>query len=72
MAVATFLNSFDFTGKVILPFCTNEGSGMGSSVKDLKKNVPGAEIRDGMPINGSRAADSKDAAMKWLRANGLI
>lgn len=31
MAVATFLESYDFSGKTILPLCTNEGSGMGSS-----------------------------------------
>ena len=31
MAVVTFLEAFDFTGKTVLPLCTNEGSGMGSS-----------------------------------------
>ena len=34
MAVATFLESFDFSEKIILPLCTNEGSGMGSSETD--------------------------------------
>ena len=37
MAVYTFLDRYDFTGKTILPLCTNEGSGMGSSEGNIKK-----------------------------------
>ena len=40
MVVYTFLESYDFTGKTIIPFCTNEGSGMGSSVRFIKKLCP--------------------------------
>ena len=72
MAVATFLDKYDFTGKKILPLCTNEGSGMGSSVRDLKKQVSGAEFADGLSITGSQAAESKPKVEKWLKANGLI
>ena len=36
MAMFTFLERYDLTGKRILPFCTNEGSGMGESERDLK------------------------------------
>jgi len=45
MAVFTFLEHFDFTGKTILPLCTNEGSGMGSSERDIRKACPGADVR---------------------------
>ena len=72
MAVVTFLEKFDFTGKTILPFCTNEGSGMGSSESDIKKYAKGADVKDGLSINGSRAADSKPALEKWLKANGIV
>lgn len=72
MAVVTFLDRFDFAGKTILPFCTNEGSGMGSSERDLKKYAPGAEIKKGLSITGSRASDSTGAVEKWLKANGTI
>ena len=44
MAVFTFLDAFDFTGKTIVPFCTNEGSGMGTSEKDIRKECPGANV----------------------------
>ena len=70
MAVATFLEAYDFTGKTILPFCTNEGSGMGSSEKDIRKYAKGAEVKRGLSINGSRAASSGDLVKKWLSESG--
>ena len=72
MAVFTFLEAFDFTGKTILPLCTNEGSGMGGSERDIKKTCPGAVVKNGLPITGSQAADAKASVQKWLTANGLL
>ena len=72
MAVVTFLEAFDFTGKTILPLCTNEGSGMGSSERDIKKYTPGAELKRGLSITGSQAVNAKGSLKKWLSANGLI
>ena len=72
MAVFTFLEAFDFTGKTILPLCTNEGSGMGGSERDIKKACPGATVKAGLSITGSQAADSKASVQKWLSANGLL
>ena len=72
MAVYTFLEAFDFTGKTILPLCTNEGSGMGSSEREIKKICTGATLKNGLPITGSNAESSKPKVEKWLKANGLI
>ena len=72
MAVFTFLEAFDFTGKTILPLCTNEGSGMGSSERDIKKTCPGAAVRAGLAITGSQAANAKTSVRKWLSVNGLL
>ena len=72
MAVYTFLESFDFSGKTILPLCTNEGSGMGSSEREIKKTCPDAAVKKGLPITGSAAAGSKSSVERWLKANGLI
>ena len=72
MAVFSFLEAFDFTGKTILPLCTNEGSGMGCSERDIKKTCPGADVKKGLPITGSQAANSKTSVQKWLSANGLL
>ena len=72
MAVFTFLEAFDFSGKTILPLCTNEGSGMVGSVRDVKTACPGAVVKSGLSITGSSAADSADAVKRWLSANGLL
>ena len=72
MAVVTFLERFDFSGKTILPLCTNEGSGMGGSERDIKRTCPGAEVKKGLSITGSQAANSKGSVQKWLSANGLM
>ncbi len=72
MAVFTFLEAFDFTGKTILPLCTNEGSGMGGSERDIKKTCPGADVKNGLSVTSSEAANSKTGVQKWLSANGLL
>ena len=72
MAVFTFLEAFDFSGKTILPLCTNEGSGMGGSERDIKKTCPGAVVKRGLSITGSDAAASGSRVKKWLSANGLV
>ena len=72
MAVYTFLENYDFSGKTILPLCTNEGSGMGSSEREIKKTCPGADVKKGLPITGSAAASSKSSVERWLKANGMV
>ena len=72
MAVATFLEAYDFTGKTILPLCTNEGSGMGSSESDIRKYAKGASLKKGLSITGSQAANSKVAVEKWLKDSEIL
>ena len=72
MAVFTFLEHFDFSGKTILPLCTNEGSGMGGSERDIKRTCPGALVKPGLSITGSAAAASEGSLRRWLSANALL
>jgi len=72
MAVFTFLEHYDFSGKTILPLCTNEGSGMGGSERDIKRTCPGAVVKSGLSVTGSGAANSGEAVKRWLAANGLL
>ena len=72
MAVVTFLEKYDFTGKTILPLCTNEGSGMGSSERDIRKYAPGANVQGGLSITGSDAGTSGKKVERWLKTNGLM
>jgi flavodoxin len=52
MAVFTFLESYDFSGKTIVPYCTHEGSGLGRSEPDIKKLCPTARVLSGLAIKG--------------------
>ena len=72
MAVATFLEAHDFTGKTILPLCTHEGSGMGKSEGDVKKYAKGADVKKGLAITGSTAGEAKAKVSKWFQENGLL
>lgn len=66
MAVFTFLEHFDFSGKTIKPFCTHEGSGMGSSERDIRTLCPGAELDKGLAIHGGSVHRSKKEIEKWI------
>ena len=66
MAVFTFLEHFDFSSKVIKPFCTHEGSGLGRSERDIKKLCPNADVKKGIAIYGSSVLRSKKDIEKWI------
>lgn len=66
--VSTFVESYDFSGKTIVPFCTSGGSGVGSSAKNLEQLTDGADWLPGKRLNGS---DSQDTVMEWVNGLGL-
>ena len=68
MAMFTFLEHYDWSDKTICPFCTNEGSGMGSSERDLKKVCAGATVEKGLSIHGAEAAQSRDRVETWVKS----
>ncbi|MBQ8161089.1 MAG: NAD(P)H-dependent oxidoreductase [Clostridia bacterium] len=69
MCVYTFLEHFDLTGKKIVPFCTNEGSGMGRSERELKKICRGAAVASGLSIHGAESAGSEARVAAWVRSH---
>lgn len=66
--VSTFMESYDFSGKTIVPFCTSGGSGMGSSATNLEQLTDGADWLSGKRLHGS---DSQDTVMEWINGLGL-
>ena len=72
MAVFHFLESYDFSGKTILPLCTHEGSKMGHSEADIKRLCPNAKVKTGLPITGGSVSKSKSQIEKWLKSNEII
>ena len=67
MAVYTFLENYDFSGKKIYPFCTHEGSGLSRTEKDIKKAAKGAKVEKGLAIHGSSVDSARNTVEKWLK-----
>ena len=64
MAVFTFLENSNLEGKIIKPFCSNEGSGFGRSIEDIKRICPKAKVEKGIDIHG--AIIIEDELRKWI------
>ena len=69
MPMFTQLEKLDFKGKIVMPFSTNEGSGLGNSISDIKKCCVGANVKHALSITGSKAKDSKNEVEKWIKSN---
>jgi flavodoxin len=72
MAVCTFLESSDFSGKTIIPFCTHEGSGLSNSERDIKRLCPTAKVEKGLAIRGSSVAKADEDVKNWLKNQNFI
>jgi flavodoxin len=81
MACFTFLESYDFAGKTIIPFTTHGGSRFGNSINDIKRLAPKATLRDGIAIYSGygRAQSDKpfltapqNEVTAWLKKLGLV
>ena len=66
MPVFTFLEQGDFAGKAILPFCTNEGSGLGRSEADIRRTCPDANVLPGLAVLGREVEGAEGALRAWL------
>ena len=66
--VYSALDRLDFTGKIVKPFATHEGSGLGSVVEVLKKKCVGANVRPGLAVQGRevRSETAKQRVKAWV------
>lgn len=64
--VNTFLESYDLSGKTIMPFCTSGGSGITSSVSNIRAACPDSNVTDGFRGSSSSGADEIE---QWLSDN---
>lgn len=67
MAVFTQLEKLDFTGKKVMVVMTHEGSGLGSSERDLKKICKGASFGSGLAVRGADASASESKVSSWAK-----
>jgi len=67
MAIYSFFDEYDFTGKTIIPFTTHAGSGLEGSVEKIAELESGATVIKGYAVHRDRIATSKDGIMNWLK-----
>ncbi|GKU23730.1 flavodoxin [Clostridium folliculivorans] len=59
MPVFTFFEQYDFSGKMVIPFCTHRGTGLGQSVDDIMELCPNSTIIDGLEIMDDEEVDQQ-------------
>lgn len=69
MAVYTFLEAFDWTGKTIHPFCTHEGSGLSGTERKIAAVCKGARVTPGLAIRGSEVDADAGTVRVWAQKN---
>lgn len=62
----TALKGLDYSGKIVRPFTTHEGSGLSGVPRQLKEICVGAEVLDGLAITGSQVNNSKQKVEEWI------
>lgn len=66
----TFFKDHDLSGKTVIPFTTHEGSGLASTVQDVKKARPRVTVEDGFAIYGHDVRTGRAKVEKWLKGLG--
>ena len=75
MCMYTFIEAHDWAGKTVIPFCTSEGSGAGSTDRTLKSALKGAEVKRVMGMKETTAQNNpsefEQTVDRWLKTLGL-
>ncbi|MFE4837311.1 flavodoxin [Arthrobacter sp. NPDC056691] len=72
MIMATFAESYDFTGITIYPVTTHAMSGLGTTVRDYEASCPGATIAEGLSVKGEEVRQAGADIDSWLQRTGLL
>lgn len=70
MAVYSFLDEVDLSGKTVIPFVTSGGSGFSGTVSTIESMEPNAQVQEGLSLSGSGAADAQEQVSQWLAGLG--
>ena len=71
-AIFSFLSQYDLSGKTVIPFCTHDGYGAGSSYGDIADAIDGeAAVLDGLAIEATDVPEAADTVSEWLGSIGV-
>ena len=68
-AIHSFLNQYDLSGKMVIPFCTHNGYGSGNSYRTIAGLCPDAANLDGLAVAATDVKEAESSVESWL--NGL-
>ena len=71
MTVYTFLESYDWTGKTLIPFNTSASGGFGRSLSRIEESAAGAEILEGLDLTEGELSDAESRISEWLTCLGF-
>lgn len=71
MAVYTFLEAYDFTGKTLIPFNTSASGGFGRSLSGIEESAAGATILEGLALTEGELGNVQSEVSSWLAGLGL-
>lgn len=71
MAVLSFIESYDWSGKTLVPFNTSGGGGFGNSLSSIEISAEGAEILEGFTVDGSSVNDAQGDVSDWISSLDL-
>ena len=71
MAVYSFLDEVDLSGKTVIPFVTSGGSGFSNTISTIQQMEPQATVQEGLSIGASSATGAQQQVESWLSELGL-
>lgn len=72
MIMRTFAERYDFRGKTVYPVTTYAMSGLGTSEREYAEACRGADIGEGLAVQGEEVRDNEQAVTAWLRRINVI
>lgn len=69
--ILSFLTSYNFSGKTVIPFCTHDGYGAGRTYASVRNAVPGATVLEGIAIEATDVPSSETQVQNWLMEIGI-
>ncbi len=71
MILYTFFDTYDFSGKTIIPFNTHGGSGFSSTISTIRRIEPYANVREGLSISRNNIQEAEQQIVTWVTGLGI-
>ena len=71
-AVLSFLDEYDLSEKTVIPFCTHDGYGAGSSYETVEKASHAGKFLDGLAVEAEDVPSAQDTVASWLDSIGMV